>query len=97
MDMGVRYMAIAHVWNDGEVDYVNVLDNAECETKTLDGAHVPQWVQERVALLRLCEINREEKGEHIGRKFTDHLLYLYLTYNEYKELIEIINQTRVQS
>lgn len=93
MDMGVQYVAIAHVWDSGDTDYVNVLDNKALTTKTLEGPHVPSWVRERIALLRLCEINRDPKGERLGRKFTDHMLYVNLTYDEYQELIEIIHQT----
>jgi hypothetical protein len=97
MDVGIRYMVIAHVLNNGDIEYVNVLDNANLETTDMDGAHVPPWMRERVALLRMCDVNRDQKGELIGRKFTDHMLYVYLTYDEHKELISIINQSRVQS
>lgn len=95
MDMGFQYMAIAHVWDSGDIDYLNVLDNKALTTQTLEGPHVPSWVQERIALLRLCEINRDPKGEQLGRKFTDHMLYVNLTYDEHKELTEIVNQTGV--
>lgn len=97
MDVSIRYMVIAHVWNNGDIEYVNVLDNANLETQDMDGEQVPPWLRERVALLRMCDINRDQRGELIGRKFTEHMLYVYLTYDEHKELISIINQPRVQS
>lgn len=92
MDMGIRYMAIAHVWTNGDIEYVNVLDNVVIKTTDMEGCDVPMWLKERVVLLRMCDVNRNEKGEGIGRKFTDHMIYVYLTYDEYNELIEIIKQ-----
>ena len=94
--MGTQFMAIAHVWDQGDVDYINVLDNRALTTRTLEGSHTPEWMRERVALLRLCDVNRDPRGERLGRKFTDHMLYVNLTYDEYKELTEIINQTGVK-
>ena len=93
MDMGIRYMVIAHVWSNGDIEYVNVLDNITIKTQDMEGEFVPAWLKERVALLRLCDVNRDEKGEFIGRKFTDHMLYVYLSHDEYNELIEIIKST----
>ena len=90
MDMGTRYMAIAHVWSDGDIEYVNVLDNVVIKTTDMEGGQVPMWLKERVAMLRMCDVNRDEKGASIGRKFTEHMLYVYLTYDEYNELIESI-------
>lgn len=94
MDMGIRHMAIAHVWDNGDIEYINVLDNASFKTNDLEGDMVPDWIKERVALLRMCDVNRDPKGEGIGRKFTDHMLYVYLTYDEHKQLIEIIQQEK---
>ena len=88
--MGIRYMVIAHVWSNGDIEYINVLDNITIKTQDMEGEHVPSWLTERVALLRLCDVNRDEKGEFIGRKFTDHMLYVYLTYDEYNELVDLI-------
>lgn len=96
MDMGIRFMAIAHVWSNGDIEYVNLLDNASLSTTDMEGAQVPTWVKERVALLRMCDVNRNEKGEGIGRKFTDHMIYVYLTYDEHKELTELAKSTKQQ-
>jgi hypothetical protein len=86
MDMANRYMAIAHTWNNGDIEYVNVLDNASIRTMDLEGDQAPQWLKERVAMLRMCDINHDPKGEVIGRKFTNNMQYVYLTYDEYQEL-----------
>lgn len=81
-----RYMAIAHTRNDGGVEYANILDNVAIRTDSIEGDKLPQWLLERAAMLRMCDINYHHKGEAIGRKFTDHMMYVYLTYDEYNEL-----------
>lgn len=88
MDMGIRHMAIVHVWSNGDIEYINVLDNASLTTFDMEGVDVPTWLKERVAMLRMCDVNLNDKGEGIGRKFTDHMIYVYLTYDEHKELNE---------
>lgn len=97
MDMGLRFMAIAHVWSNGDIEYVNLLDNGSLTTVDMEGEHVPPWLRERVALLRMCDINKDTKGEGIGRKFTEHMLYVYLTYDEHKELNVIAKSAGVQN
>ena len=89
MDMGIRHMVIAHVWSNGDIEYINVLDNGSLAVTDMEGAHVPAWLKERVAMLRMCDVNLNERGEGIGRKFTDHMIYVYLTYDEHKELTEL--------
>lgn len=97
MDMALRFMAIAHVWSNGDIEYANLLDNGSLTTVYMDGAHVPPWLRERVALLRMCDVNKDAKGESLGRKFTEHMLYVYLTYDEHKELNEIVKSEGVQN
>lgn len=94
MDMSIRYMAIAHVWNNGDIEYVNLLDNAAIRTKDIEREQVPTWLQERVAMLRMCDVNRDPKGDGIGRKFTDNMLYVYLTYDEYNELMDQTGESK---
>ena len=53
------------------------------EVKDLTMSGLPQYVYDRVALLRLTE--NKEKGV-IGRKLNDLMFTIYLTYDEYKEL-----------
>lgn len=88
-----RYVAIAHTWDTGAIDYINVLDNRELTTEALDGRMVPDWFRERVALLRLCEVNKTGKGESIGRRFTEHMIYVYLDRKEHKQLADIIHSS----
>jgi len=90
----LRYVVIAHVWDNGDIDYINVLDNKMLTTEVLDGRLVPDWVRERVALLRLCDVNKTGQGEILGRKFTDHMIYVYLNHKEHKQLTKISNSTQ---
>lgn len=87
----MRYVAIAHTWDNGDIDYINVLDNKMLTTEPLDGNALPDWFRERVALLRLCEVNKTGQGETIGRKFTEHMVYVYLNHKEHKQLMNIIS------
>lgn len=85
-------MVIAHVSNHGDLEYFNVCDNVDISARSVDSALAPAWLKERVALLRLCDINKESKGESIGRRFTDHMLYVYLSNEEFHELNELSKQ-----
>ena len=85
-----QYVVVAHTWNDGKIDYFNVLDSKALTTRDVEGGKAPKWLRERVAMLRLCNVSDE--GEIIGRRFTEHLIYVYLSKQEYKELIKLSNQ-----
>lgn len=87
----LRYVVIAHVWDTGDIDYINVLDNKMLTSDALDGRLVPDWLREKVALLRLCEVDKTGKGESIGRRFTEHIIYVYLNHKEHKQLTKIVN------
>lgn len=82
---------IAHTWNDGTIDYFNVLDNRALITCDVEGSKAPHWLQERVAMLRMCEINHDPEGETIGRRFSKNIIYVYLNKPEYKELTLLSN------
>ena len=86
MDMTKRFVARVYVDAVGKVKEVKALDNSALFVDTIACGDLPPELIERIALLRLCEINHEEKGELVGRKFSEELLYLYLSYDEYKNL-----------
>jgi len=86
-----RYIAMVHTWKDGGIDYVSVLDNKQIKVEHMSGNLSPLWLKERAALLRLCEINRGEKGDVIGRRFSETLVYVYLDKKEYVQLSNLIN------
>jgi len=85
MDMAERFVAQVYVSDLGELIQVKALDNVKIRVDTVAASAVSPELMERIALLRLCDINRE-KGELIGRKFSENVLYLYLSYDEYKNL-----------
>lgn len=86
---GMRYIAMVHTWKDGSIDYVSVLDNKQIKVEHMGGNLSPLWLKERAALLRLCEINRGEKGDVIGRRFSETLVYVYLDKKEYVQLSKL--------
>lgn len=53
------------------------------------GAQVPEYMNERIALLRLCDINKRERGELNGRRLTENSVLVYLTYDEFNELTSL--------
>lgn len=55
-------------------------------TKHIACNKLPDFIQERIALLRL--MNKQEKGV-IGRKIADYMFTVYLTHDEHQELDSI--------
>lgn len=89
----MRFMSIAHTWDNGDIDYINVLDNKMLTTDALDGKLVPDWYRERVALLRMCDVTKTGRGETIGKKFTEHMIYVYLDKKDYNALTLLIEES----
>lgn len=89
----MRYVAIVHTWNDGSIDYVSLLDNHKLKSDHIDGKLAPLWLQERAAMLRLCDVQHTKKGETIGRKFSNNMIYVYINKQQYKQLINLITNT----
>lgn len=94
--MGLRRRFVAQVFLD-EVDWsgMTVMDNDELVIyNVLNTEAVPAYVQERVALLRMCEIDRQQRGELNGRNLGPGSVLVYLTYSEFNELKSIGVQER---
>lgn len=69
---------------------LSVMDNKQLDLFNVKNTEaVPAYVHERVALLRMCDINRHERGEINGRKLSDDCLLVYLTYDEFNELTSL--------
>ena len=83
--MAKRFVVKAYVDEAGEIESAYALDNTLLQVDLLERPF-PDYINERVALLRLCDVNREEKGEAIGRKFSHDLISVYLSYDEYAEI-----------
>lgn len=86
-----NYEVIAHTWSNGDIDYFNLIDNRNNRTNTVDGKLAPEWLRERVALLRLCDLTRTAEGEPFGRKITSCMLLIYIDRKEYKELLPYVD------
>lgn len=80
-----RYVAIAHATRLGEVEQVNLCDNVKLQTHLLYLVSLPKWLMDRVALMRFCPV-RQYIHSVRGRKYTDYMIGLYLTSDEYKKL-----------
>lgn len=83
------YSALVHTWNDGSVSVVNLIDDIRIKSDLLRGK-VPLWLQQRIAMLRLCDVNSEEA---IGLRVAPNLMYVYLNQKEYFQLTGAEDET----
>lgn len=72
----------------GDVVSVQAQDNGTFETINLDLSRAPEFVADRIALLKLTDVNKREKGELIGRRLANDVLIVYLNYDEYQQIKE---------
>lgn len=72
----------------GDVVSVQAQDNDTFEAIDLDLSCAPDFVADRIALLKLTDVNKREKGELIGRRLANDVLIVYLTYDEYQQIKE---------
>lgn len=82
---------MAQVFLD-EVDWsgMTVMDNDELVLyNILNIDEVPSYMQERIAMLRMCEIDEQQRGELNGRNLGPGSVLVYLTYDEFNELKSI--------
>lgn len=86
-----RHLAIARMEPDGRT-HINVIDNGSLGVMSITSEVVPEFLKERIALLKLCDIDRES-DQLIGRRFSEDVVYVYLSFDEHRE---IINLTGVQ-
>lgn len=80
------------VWVDldetGNVESIQAQDNGTFAVVDFDLSRAPEFVADRIALLKLTDVNKSEKGELIGRKLDNTVLIIYLTYDEYQQIKE---------
>jgi len=86
------YVALAHVTLYGEIELLKLLDNTITITEAVDFTRAPQWLLDRVALLRMCYVGMliNNPGSVVGRKYTDFVVAVYLTFDEYEELRALV-------
>jgi hypothetical protein len=70
---------------------INVMNNRNNETFQVMRKDVPLYINERIALLKLCDpkCNNEEEDELIGRRIRQNMMVIYLSYDEFNELKKI--------
>ena len=86
MDMTTPYISMVHLDEDGNVTRVIAMSNTSLDTFDVPLEDVPEYLAERIALLKMCDVNLDKRGEAIGRRFNSLTLYVYLTYDELKQL-----------
>ena len=84
--MGQRFVIWVKLDETGDVISVQAQDNDTFKTIDIDLSSAPEFVADRIALLKLTDVNKSEKGELIGRRLSNEVLIIYLTYDEYKQL-----------
>ena len=95
MDMKPKKRYVARVVLFDEWKLVDVLDNYTFEIKVFPRSYIlPDYMNERIALLRMCDINKQAEGESIGRRTSDTAMLVYLNYDEYKELINLFKECK---
>ena len=60
-------------------------------TEKGDIARLPNYMHERIALLKLSGVNNANAVGDIGRRLSERYLTVYLTYDEYTEITELFN------
>ena len=84
-----RYIVWVKLENTGDVVSVQAQDNERFDKIDIDDlSRAPEFVADRIALLKLTDVNKREKGELIGRRLADDVLIVYLTYDEYQQIKE---------
>ena len=87
--MGQRFIIWANVHEDGDVRNVSAMDNDTLESIPIgEIGRAPMFVAERIALIKLTDVNKREKGESVGRKLSSNVIIIYLTYDEYQQIKE---------
>lgn len=85
--MNQRFVVIVHLQEDGDVDWAAACDNGTGDKFVLPEMYkCPAFVPERLALLKLTDVNKSEKGESVGRKLAPSSIVIYISYDEYQEL-----------
>ena len=83
-----RFIIWVNLHDDGDVVSVQAQDNDTFETIDIDLSRAPEFVAERIALIKLTDVNKREKGDSVGRKLSSNVIIIYLTYDEYKQIKE---------
>lgn len=83
-----RFILWVRLNDVGVVESVHAQDNERFDSIWVDLSKAPEYVSERIALLKLSDVNKTQKGELLGRKLEDDVVIVYLTYDEYQHIKE---------
>ena len=83
-----RFIIWVNLHDDGDVVSVQAQDNDTFDKIDIDLSRAPEFVAERIALIKLTDVNKREKGDSVGRKLSSNVIIIYLTYDEYKQIKE---------
>lgn len=88
MEMGKRFVLLVTT-EDGQAVSARLMDNDQLELFECKAHLLPEYVHERIALLMLCDINNGKEGEIHGRRRSANELLVYISYNEYHEILGV--------
>lgn len=92
----LMYTIVVDLGDDGDVSRMLFGDNFQMETMELDIAECPDFVIDRVALLKLCPLNTyvRDGDRDAGLKLNDKQLHIYLSVEERDEIFNLIKWQR---
>jgi hypothetical protein len=83
-----RFILYVRLDDYGGVVSVHAQDNWNFDSVWIDLSKVPEYVLERIALMKLTGVNKSKEREVLGRKLEDDVLILYLNHDEYHYIKE---------
>jgi hypothetical protein len=78
--------------DDGSVAEARAHDNRDLVSFPIVLGVAPQFVLERIALMKLTDLDEHKRGVTIGVKLSAHEFLIYLTKDEYKTLEGVRNE-----
>ena len=86
--MDKRFILLVTLDELGDVTGCAIQDNETFDISDVDLSEAPEFVAERIALMKLTDVNKRAKGDVIGRKLDNQMIIVYLTYDEFKQIKE---------
>lgn len=89
------YSIVVDLGDDGDVSRMLFGDNLHMETMELDIAKCPDFIFDRVALLKLCPLNTyvRDGDRDAGLKLNDKQLHIYLSVEERDEIFNLLKES----
>jgi hypothetical protein len=84
--MAQRYVLSVALTEDGVVAKVRAHDNEALVSFNVRLSKAPEFVAERIALLKLTTVNKTGKEGPLGFKLNDYDLTVFITHDEFNQL-----------